>query len=43
MRMKPIQQLEDLGAVNYLAFHVWTSAVRGIYHGDKFGIFPWQW
>ena len=43
MRLAPIQQLEDLGAVNYIGLHVWTLALGDIYHGDKFDIFAWQW
>ena len=43
MRLASIQQLEDLGVVNYIGFHVWTLALGGIYHGDKFDIFTWQW
>ena len=38
-----IQQLEDLDVVNYIGLHVWTLALGGIYHGDKNGIFAWQW
>ena len=33
---------EDLGVVNYIGVHVWAPALRGIYHGDKIGIFAWQ-
>ena len=43
MRPTSIQQLEDLGAVNYIGLHVWTLALGDIYHGDKFDIFAWQW
>ena len=39
MRLKSIQQLEDLGAVNYIGLKVSTLALGGIYHGGKFGIF----
>ena len=31
MRLKSIEQLEYLGVVNYIGFHVWTLAVGGIY------------
>ena len=41
MRLVPIQQLEDLGVVNYIGLHVWTLALGGIYHGDKFDVFAW--
>ena len=43
MRLTSIQHLEDLGAVNPIGLHVWTLALGGIYHGDKFDIFAWQW
>ena len=43
MKLKSIQQLENLGVVNYIGLHVWTPALGGIHHGDKFGIFDWQW
>ena len=43
MRLKSIQQLEDLGVVNYIGLNVWTLALGGIYHGDKSGIFSWMW
>ena len=43
MGLTSIQPLEDLGVVNYLGFHVWTQASRGIYHGDKCDIFAWKW
>ena len=42
MRLKSRQQLEDLGVANYIALHVWTPALGGIYHGDKFVIFASQ-
>ena len=42
MRLASIQQLKDLGVVNYIGLHVWTLALGGIYHGDKFDIFAWQ-
>ena len=42
MRLKSRQQLEDLGVANYIALHVWTLALGGIYHGDKFVTFAWQ-
>ena len=42
MRLASIQQLEDLGVVNYTGLHDWTLALGGIYHGDKFDIFAWQ-
>ena len=32
MRLTSMQQLEDLGVVNYIGLHVWTLALRGIYH-----------
>ena len=32
-------QSENQGVVNYIGLHVWTMALRGIYHGDKIGIF----
>ena len=38
-----MQQIEDLGVVNYIGLHVWTLALGSIYHGDKFDIFTWQW
>ena len=38
-----MQQIEDLGVVSYIDLHVWTLALWGIYHGDKFDIFTWQW
>ena len=41
MRLKSRQRHEDLAA-NYIALHVWTLALGGIYHGDKFVIFAWQ-
>ena len=43
MRLASIQQLEDLGVVNYIGLHVWTLALGGIYHGDEIDIFTWQW
>ena len=43
VRLKSIQQLEDLDVVNYTGLHVWTPALGSIYHGHKFGIFVWQW
>ena len=43
MRLKSRQQFEDLGVANYIDLHVWTLALGGVYHGDKFGIFAWQW
>ena len=43
MRLTSIQHLEDLGVVNPIGFHVWTLTLGGIYHGDKFDIFAWQW
>ena len=39
MRLKSLQQLEDLNAANYTGLHVRTLVLRGIYHGAKFGIF----
>ena len=36
-----MQQLEDLGVANYIGLHVW--ALEGIYHGETFDIFAWQW
>ena len=41
MRLASIQQLEDLGVVNYIGLHDWTLALGGIYHEDKFDIFAW--
>ena len=38
MRLKSIQQLKDLGIVNFIGSQVSTLALGGIYHGDKFGI-----
>ena len=38
MRLKSIQQLEDLGVVNYIGLYVWTLALGGMYHRDKFEI-----
>ena len=29
---------ENLGVVNDIGLHIWTLALRGIYHGDKIGI-----
>ena len=43
MRLTSIQQLENLGVFNYIGLHVWTLALGGIYHGEKFDIFAWQW
>ena len=43
MRLKSIQQVEDLDVVNNIGLNVWTLALGGIYHGDKFEIFAWQW
>ena len=43
MRLTSIQQLEDQGIVNYIGLHVWALALGGIYLGDKFDIFTWQW
>ena len=43
MRLKSIHKLEDLGVVNYIGLNIWTLALGGIYYGDKFGIFAWQW
>ena len=43
MTLTSIQQLEDLGVVNDIGLHVWTLALGGIYNGDKFDIFAWQW
>ena len=34
---------EGLGVVNYIGLHVWALALGGIQHGDKTGIFAWQW
>ena len=42
MRLKSMQQLEDLGVVNYIDLHVWTLALGGIHHRDKFDTFAWQ-
>ena len=38
-----MQQLKDLKVANYIGSQVWTLALGGIYHGDKFGLFAWQW
>ena len=43
MRLTSMQQLENLGITNYIGLHVWKPVLRGIYHGDKFDIFAWQW
>ena len=43
MRLKSIQQVEDLDVVSYIGLNVWTLALGGIYHGDKLEIFAWQW
>ena len=43
MRLTSIQQLENQCAVNYIALHVGTLALGGIYLGDKFHVFVWQW
>ena len=43
MRLTSIQQPEDLDVINCIGLHVWTRALRRIYHGDKFDIFAWQW
>ena len=40
MRLKSVQQLEDVGVINCIGLNVWTLALRGIYHGD-IGIFAW--
>ena len=42
MKLTSIQQLEDLGVVNYIGLLVWTLALKTIYHGDKFDRFAWQ-
>ena len=42
MRLKSMQQLEDLGVANYIDLHVWTLALGGIHHRDKFDTFAWQ-
>ena len=42
MRLKSKQQFEDLDVANYIALHVWMSALGGIYHRDKFVIFASQ-
>ena len=33
---------DDLVAANCIDFHVWTTALEGIYHGDKIGIFAFD-
>ena len=43
MRLKSIQQFGDIGVVNYIGLHVWALVLGGIYHGNKVGIFTWQW
>ena len=43
MRLTSIQQLEVQGVVSHKGLHVWTLALVGIYLGDKFDIFAWQW
>ena len=43
MRLTSTEQLEDEGVVNYIGFYVWTLALGGIYRGDKFDMFAWQW
>ena len=43
MRLTSVQQLEDQGVVNYTGLQVWTLALGGIYLGDKFDMFAWQW
>ena len=43
MRLTSIQQLQDLGVVDYTDLLVWTPVLGGIHHGDKFDIFDWQW
>ena len=43
MRLASIQQLEELGVLKNIDLHVWTLALGGIYHGNKFDIFAWQW
>ena len=43
MRLTSIQLVEGLGVVTYIGLYVWTLALGGIYHGDKFDIFAWQW
>ena len=43
MRLKSIKQLEYLGVVNYIGFHLWTLARGGIYHGEKCDISAWLW
>ena len=39
MRLRSIQQLEDLGFINYIGLNVSTLALGGIGHGNKFGMF----
>ena len=43
MRLTSIQQLEDQCVTNYTGLQVWTLALGGIYLGDKFDMFAWQW
>ena len=42
MRLTYMQKLEDLGVANYIGLQVWTLALGGIYHGDKFDKFVWH-
>ena len=43
MRLKSMQQLEDLDVAKYIVLHVWALALEGKYHEEKLGIFDWQW
>ena len=39
MRLKSLQELDDLSVANYIGLQVWTLAVGDIYRGDKFAVF----
>ena len=43
MRLASTHKLEDQDVVSYIGLHLWTLALGGIYLGDKFDIFAWQW
>ena len=39
MRLKSLEELDDLGVANYIGLQVLTLALGHIYHGDKSVIF----
>ena len=43
MALTSIQQPENQDVVDYIGLYVWALVVGGIYLGDKFDIFAWQW